>query len=625
MSGDLLAAKVLPFRPAPCAYPALDYFVPPSFALGIQRGKRVRIHVKGRAMEGLVLDLFPLKESKFSNLKPLEEVFPSPALEGREMRDLKAVSQFFGGRLASTLDLALPRRVEYVEKEARQDQKWRSEDEELLFKLIKNASGLYSGVPILIRSLSNFENQNFVWDLAQRRTGILENLALLGLLSKKLGYSFLACVTSDRLFAEAKEAFLNCGLKPVFVGSKLGDAENYRSFLACCEGRVLAIGTRRAMYLPLKGPRLIVDINALGPASTDGTAPYANIKDVLSIRHTSGGGIRISMAYCHAAQQEKWLKEGSAFHIFPSSRPPIRPICLSRDKLLEMGDRFLHLPSFLVRELKKNGREGKKSLLVCPAGSEVLFLLCPKCAAFMKCDCGGRLKSGRKGIFCSRCAKKQEEWTCPKCKTKSASYRLIPLKQGPERVKDELEALLKEEELKNVEISSASALPRKPYSLVAILDAWLSFFSLHLDAESKVLNSWMEAATLASEKVFLIGECQKELLSSFEGWNCDFPAWDLEEKKKEGMPPFRKAVNIWGKEKEVQRAVKKILEALKVPQGEAEIMGPMQFPGSEIFLCVLLISPPFGRDLGKAVTSVSSSLSRLRVHFWIDPYCFGCR
>lgn len=625
MEEELLAAKVLPFRPAPCPYPALNYFVPPSFSHEVQKGKRVRVHVKGRAMEGLVLDLFPLKESKVQNLRPLDDVFTSPALEEKEIKELEAIARFFGGRLSNILDLAIPDRIKYVEKETRQDQKWGPINEEALSGLFKSVSALYSGIPSLFHSLLNFENQNFVWDLAQRRKGILEALSLLGLFSKKLGYSFLACLPSDHLFAEAREAFLNCGLDPVFVGSGLGKAENYRSFLACCRGRALAIGTRQAMYLPLKGPRLMVDVNALGSSSTDGMSPYANIRDVLSIRHENMGGIRISMAYCHAAEQEKWLEEGKARHIFPSFPPRLRPICFSRDKLLEMGDRFVHLPSLLVRELKKNGKEGKKSLLVCPAGSDVSFFLCPECAAFMKCECGGSLKSKNKEIFCSRCAKNQEEWTCPKCKAKNASCKLIPLKRGPEKVKEELRGLLKEEELKNVEISLASAIPQKSYSLVAILDAWLSFFSLHLDAESKVLNSWMEAATHAMEKVFLIGECQQELLSSFERWNFDFPAWDLKEKKKEGMPPFRTAINVWGEEKEVQEAIEKVLKFLKTSQGEAEVMGPMPIPGSEKSLCVLLIPPSFIQDLGKAVDFVSNSKSRLNVHFWIDPYCFGCR
>ena len=624
MSEDLLAASVLPFRPSPSPYPALDYRVPFSLSSEVEKGKRVGIHVKGRKMEGLVLSLFPLKESKIKNLKPLDSVFSSPALQERQMEDLKSVSDFFGGRLSNTLDLALPERVKYVESEIRQDREWSAQNENSLSELSNRLLSRYSGLSDLSRALSNFEDRNFVWDLAQKRGGLFDCLALLGLLSKKLGYSFLACLPSDRLFEEAKKTFLSCGLDPVFVGSGMGKAQNYRSFLSCCRGKSLAMGTRQAMYLPMKDPCLMVDVNAIGQAFTDGMAPYANVRDVLSIRHENRGGIRISMSYCHAAEQEKWLREKKALHIFPSSPPNIRPLCLSRDRLLEMGDRFLHLPSLLVEELRKNGKEGKKSLLVCPAGSDTSFFLCPRCSAFMKCRCAGSLKSKGKEIFCSRCHARQEEWTCPKCGAKVPSEKLIPIKRGAEHVKEELKGLLKEEELKNVEISLASCIKQKPYSLVAILDAWLSFFSLNLDAESKVLNSWMEAASLASEKVILIGECQKELLCSFEKWNYVFPSWDLEEKKKAGMPPFRTALNIWGEEEKVKKAAEEILRFLNAPEGEAEVMG-RPLPGSDEFLCVLFVSPPFDKDLGKAVAFVSNSSAGFRTHFWIDPYCFGCR
>lgn len=625
MHEAFLVARVLPFRPAPSPYPALDYLVPFSFSSEIQKGKRVRIHVKQRRMEGLVLDLFPLEESKFQNLKLLDEIFPSPALDEKQINDLESIARFFGGRLSNILDLALAARVKYVESQSMRDREWSVENEEALCNLLKEASGLYSGLSSLTSSLSNFEDQSFVWDLAQKRGNVFECLALLGLLSKKLGYSFLACLPSDRFFDQAKKAFSAYGLDPVFVGSNLGNAKNYSSFLSCCKGGALALGTRRAMYLPMKDPCLMVDLDALGQAFTDGMAPYANVRDVLSIRHKNRGGIRISMSYCHAAEQEKWLREKTALHIFPSAPAPVRPVCFSRDKLLEMGDRFVHLPSLLVEELRKNGKEGKKSLLVCPAGSDITFFLCPKCSAFMRCDCKGSLKSRGKEVFCSRCRKRQEEWVCSKCGATISSHSLVALKRGPEHVKEELKGLLKEKDLKNVEVSLASSIEQKPYSLVAILDAWLSFFSLNLDAESKVLNSWMEASSLASEKVILIGEGQKELLASFEGWNYVFPAWDLEEKRKAGMPPFRTALNIWGPEKEVQKSVEEVLEGLEAPKGEFEIMGPMPIPKSGEYLCVLFVSPPFADALGEAVASVSHLRTAPDAHFWIDPYCFGRR
>ncbi|MBO6050002.1 MAG: hypothetical protein J6O91_01720, partial [Aeriscardovia sp.] len=116
-----------------------------------------------------------------------------------------------------------------------------------------------------------------------------------------------------------------------------------------------------------------------------------------------------------------------------------------------------------------------------------------------------------------------------------------------------------------------------------------------------------------------------ELLSSFEGWNYVFPAWDLEEKRKAGMPPFRTALNIWGAEKEVQKSVEEVLKALKAPKGEFEVMGPMLIPNSEECLCVLLVSPPFADALGEDVASVSRLRSASGAHFWLDPYCFGRR
>jgi primosomal protein N' len=135
----------------------------------------------------------------------------------------------------------------------------------------------------------------------------------------------------------------------------------------------------------------------------------------------------------------------------------------------------------------------------------------------------------------------------------------------------------------------------------------------------------MEGASLASEKVILIGEGQKELLSSFKGWNYVFPAWDLEEKRKAKMPPFRAALNIWGAGKEVQKSVKEVLKALKAPEGEFEIMGPVPISNPEEYLCVLFIPPPFADALGEAVSSVSRLRAAPAAHFWIDPYCLGRR
>ncbi|MBR6439711.1 MAG: hypothetical protein IKS61_00075 [Aeriscardovia sp.] len=625
MAQSLLAAKVLPFRPAPSPYPPLDYLIPPNLAPLAKPGSRAFVRVKEKGMEGLILQTFPLKESRFKDLKPIDSVSPAPGMDEEGIREAMAVSEFFGGHLANTLDLALPDRVQYVEKEALPSPKWGAQNEEALTRLLEGARRAYGQIPDLEEAFSEFENRSFVWDLAQGRGRIFDDLALIALLSKRSGYSFLACLPSANLFGKLGETFRGCGLSPLFAGSSEGRAESYRAFLACSAGGGQVIGTRKAMHFPVKGPCVLVDANAFGAGATDGIAPYANIRDALSIKHEARGGIRISMAYCHGAAQEKWLQDDRATRVFPASPPRLRPACFTRSRILDMGDRFVHLPSFLVERLRKNGAEGKKSLLVCPAGSQILFFLCPGCGAFMKCPCGAALKSRGGPPSCLSCKKKGGEWECGRCGGKFPSRSLVPLQRGPERVRGELENLLKGKALENAEVAVAGALPQKPYSLVAILDAWLSFFSLHLDSEAGVLNSWMEASSLASEQVILIGEGQKELLSSFSNWNCDFSKWDLNERKKAGMPPYKIAVNVWGKNGEAEKAVEEIVKILGISRGEAEVLGPMPSsrPGEE--LCVLLAPGSVSKGVGRAIEKISGPRGKRGLHFWIDPYCFGCR
>lgn len=615
----------MPFRPAPSNLPPLDYLVPPDLAPLAHPGARAFVHVLNRAMEGLILQTFPPQESKFKNLKALDSISPASGMDGEQMREAEAVCQFFGGHLANILDLALPARVQYVEKETFPPATWSPQNEEALSRLLAAARRAYGQVPDLEKAFSDFENRSFVWDLAQGQGRIFEDLALVALLSKRSGYSFLACLPSTNLFEKLEEAFKRCGLYPLFASSAEGRAENYRAFLACARGSGQIIGTRKAMHFPIKGPSVLMDVNAFGAGSTDGIAPYANIRDVLSIRQGVRGGIRISMSYCHGAVQEKWLQSGRASHIFPALPPRLHPACFTRSRILEMGERFVHLPSFLVERLRKNGAEGKKSLLVCPAGSQVVFFLCPECNAFMKCSCGAALKSMGGEPICPSCKKRREEWECQRCEKIFPSSSLIALKRGPEHVREELKNLLKGEALENAEVAEAGALPQRPYSLVAILDAWLSFFSLHLDSEAGVLNSWMEASSLASEQVILIGECQKELLSSFSNWNCDFPKWDLKDRKKAGMPPFRTAVNIWGKQGAPEKAAKEILSILPSSLGgAADVLGPMSASKPSEEVCTLL-APGAAKDLGRAVESLSGRQGKIAVHFWINPYCFGCR
>lgn len=625
MSQCLLAAEILPFRPGPAPYPPLDYAVPPDLAPYAKPGARVLVHIQAKAMEGLILRSFPAQESRFKNLKPLDSIFPVPGMDEEGIKEVRAVSEFFGGHLANILDLALPARVQYVEKELSCPAEWSRQNEEALLRLLPPARQAYSQIPNLEKAFSERGNQSFVWDLAQGQGRIFEDLSLLALLSKKSGYSFLACFPSTNLFARLKEAFDKCGLSPFFAGSAEGEAENYRAFLACASGGAQVVGTRKVMHFPVKGPCVLADVNCFGSGSTDGIAPYANVRDVLSIRHKVRGGIRISMAYCHGAVQEKWLEDREACHIFPALKPRLRPACFTRASILESGDRFLHLPSFLVERLRKNGSEGKKSLLVCPAGSGTVFYLCPECSSFIKCtSCGGAVKGERGVPTCRSCRKKGGEWECRKCAKTFPSTSLIPLTRGPERVRQELKDLLKGEALRNTEVAVAGNLPQKPYFLVAILDAWLSFFSLHLDSETAVLNSWMEASSLASDQVILIGECQKELLSSFSNWNSDFPKWELQDRKRSGLPPFRAPVSIWGRGGEPEKAAEEVLRLLAVPSGKAEVLGPMASRRGEE-LCILLVPPPFSASLGEAIEKLSGPRGKLRAHFWIDPYCFGCR
>jgi primosomal protein N' (replication factor Y) len=278
------------------------------------------------------------------------------------------------------------------------------------------------------------------------------------------------------------------------VGSLVGGDKRsrYRRWLEIVEGRHdVVVGTRPAVFAPVKGLGLIVVSRESHPAHREDRAPYYHVRDVALQRSMLAGAACLLSALCPSS-------EASALgitEVAPSTRrwPPV--------EVVRAG------PEGRAPRLVRALRQTRRGFVFAPSPGYGIAQVCRSCGRPAACAaCGGMLRSEEGAVRCVVC---EASGRCAHCGAADFGIR----RGGAERVEEWADAvapvpvrrvtsrgrarLPKANEILVGGPESVRDLGTGDLELVAILDADLAERRPGIAARERALTTWMEAVAWA--------------------------------------------------------------------------------------------------------------------------------
>ncbi|WP_330329435.1 primosomal protein N' [Streptomyces sp. NBC_00536] len=583
-----------------------DYAVPEDLSEAAQPGVRVRVRFGagshqvhgGRREGGGLIDGFVVERRADTDyngpLAALAQVVSPEAVLGPRMLALaRAVADRYAGSLADVLQLALPPRNARAEA--------KPSPEPLPVPAAPDPGGWerYPAGPGFLRALAAGADPRAVWT-ALPGPGWADELARAMAATLASGRGALAVLPDGRTASRvdaALTALLGEG-RHALLTAESGPEKRYRQWLAVHRGSVKAvIGTRAAMFAPVKDLGLVAVWDDGDSSHSDDHAPFPHVREVLELRAvTDGCAFLVGSTSCtvEAAQ----LVESGWARPLAADRERVRE-CAPRirtvgDELLARDEaaRAARLPS-LAWETVREGLKAGPVLVQVPRRGYVPRLACERCRTPARCrHCAGPLEApDERELHCGWCGRGEAAWRCEEC----GSVRLRAQVVGARRTAEELGRAFPAVPVRTSGRDHVlDSVPDRPalivctpgaepvaegagYAAGLLLDGWAMLSRPDLRAGEEALRRWIAAASLVrgDGSVVVVAEPTLRPVQALVRWDpVGHAVRELAERAQLGFPPVSRMAAVAGR----REALDAFLAGAGLP-GDAEILGPVPLHG----------------------------------------------
>jgi primosomal protein N' (replication factor Y) len=580
-----------------------DYAVPDRFAGTVTAGCRVRVRFRGRLVDGVVWELTDSTDFAGS-LQPLSHV-PSgePVLTPQVARLARTVADRYAGTVSDVLRLALPPRRAAAEK--------RPSPAPDASPTGPDAAGFgrYPAGPALLAALGEGRAPRAVWNALPGEdwpTRLVElcQAALSG------GRGALVVVPDgkdlDRLAAAAGRLLPQHS----FTVLRADDSpeKRYRQFLAASRGAAqVVLGTRAAMFAPVRDLGLVVIWDDGDDLHADERAPYAHARDVLVQRAWLDGCAAVVAGTARTAEAALLVESGWA-HELVADRTVLRA---AAPRVQALGDDFelardpaarsARLPSLAHEVARRALADDAPVLVQVPRRGYVPSLACARCRAPARCaHCAGPLgisarpgPGGARIPACRWCARPAATFECPHC----SGTKLRAAVVGESRTAEELARAFPGTTVRTsgstsgvlatipggralvVATPGAEPVAEGGYGAALLLDSWALLGRADLRAGEETLRRWMNAAALvrpaaSGGQVVVAADAAHPVVQALVRWDpAGLAERELADRRALGFPPVTRIASVAGS----PRALADFLESLRLPP-EADLLGPVPEP-----------------------------------------------
>lgn len=583
-----------------------DYAVPAAMDDEAQPGVRVRVRFgagerEGRREGGRLINGFIVEraeQSDFSGaLAPLAQVLsPERVLTPELLRLCRAVADRYAGSLADVVQLAVPPRMARAEKAAPVPPREPPPPPE------PGGWSRYPQGPAFLRALAEGGNPRAVWT-ALPGPRWPEELARAIAAALASGRGALAVLPDGRAAARADAALtelLGTG-HHVLLTADAGPEARYRRWLAVSRGTVRAvIGTRAAMFAPVRDLGLAAIWNDGESAHSDDRAPQPHAREVLLLRAAHEGAAFLLGAHACTVEAAQLVESGWARPL-AADRETVRAVA-PRVRTVGDGDeardpaaRAARLPSLAWQTVREALAHGPVLVQV-PRRGYVPRLACERCRTPARCArCQGPLEAvgAREALRCGWCARAESGWRCAEC----GGLRLRAQVFGARRTAEELGRAFPQVPVRTsgrdhildavpdgpaLVVATPGAEPPAGgpgYAAALLLDGWALLGRPDLRAAEEALHRWTDAAALvrgAAEggTVVVVAEPTLRPVQALVRWDpAGHAVRELAERAELGFPPVSRMAAVSGP----PEAVAGFLAEAELP-AEAEILGPVPLP-----------------------------------------------
>ena len=580
-----------------------DYAVPEKFAGTVQAGCRVRVRFSGQLLDGFVLSLDDATDFA-GKLLPLSHV-PSgePVLTPQVARLARVVADRYSGTLGDVLRLAVPPRRAAAEK--------RPTPTPDALPAGPDPAGFarYPAGPALLTALADGRPARAVWTAlpGEDWPSRLVELCQASLSGRR---GSLVVVPDgrdlDRLAAAAARSLPASS----FTVLRADDSpeQRYRSFLAASRGAAqVVLGTRAAMFAPVRDLGLVVVWDDGDDLHADEHAPYPHARDVLVQRAWLDNCAAVVAGTSRTAEAALLVETGWA-HELAADRSVLRT---TAPRVEALGDDFqlardpaarsARLPSLAHEAARRALAAGAPVLVQVPRRGYVPSLACARCRAPARCaSCAGPLgissrpgPGGARIPACRWCARPAATFDCPHCHGTKLRAAVV----GESRTAEELARAFPGAVVRTSGSTSGvlATVPAGPSLVVAtpgaepvadggygaalLLDSWALLGRADLRAGEETLRRWMNAASLvrpasAGGHVVVAADAAHPVVQALVRWD---PAWlaerELADRRELGFPPVTRIASLAGS----PSALAEFLAAARLPD-DADLLGPVPEP-----------------------------------------------
>ncbi|WP_017591156.1 primosomal protein N' family DNA-binding protein [Nocardiopsis potens] len=390
----------------------------------------------------------------------------------------------------------------------------------------------------------------------------------------------------------------------VALTAELGPAERYRRWLAVLRGEVpIVVGTRAAMFAPVRDLGLVVLWDDGDDVHTDPHAPYPNARTVLALRAHRAGAAALIGGFTRTTEGARLVESGWAGAL-AGDRPTVRRLApriraagddheLSRDE----AARSARLPSVALRIAREAAAHGPVLVQV-PRRGYLGSLACALCRSPSRCEsCQGplALRSAHAMPYCRWCGRIAGDWQCGDCghrrlragvvgdrRTAEELGRAFPSLPVRTSGRDEVLTSVPGKPALVVATPGAEPAAEGGYAAALLLDGWALLGRADLRAAEEALRRWFGAAALVRPagdggQVVVVADAREPAVQSLIRWDpAGFAERELAERRELGFPPAVTMASVTGEAAHVHE----LLDALSLPPS-AELLGPVPVEGPE--------------------------------------------
>ncbi|UYQ61065.1 primosomal protein N' [Streptomyces peucetius] len=584
-----------------------DYAVPEELDADARPGVRVRVRFgagahrvrDGRREGGGLVDGFLIERRAESDypgaLAALAYVVsPEPVLSPEILGLARAVADRYAGSLADVLQLAVPPRNGRAEAEP---------SPEPLPPPPPPAPGTwerYGRGPAFIESLAAGGAPRAVWT-ALPGPHWPDELARAVAATLASGRGAVVVVPDGRRAARvdaALTALLGAGHHALLTAES-GPQKRYRQWLAVRRGSVRAVvGTRAAMFAPVRDPGLVVVWDDGDASHSDDNAPFPHVREVLELRAAHDRCAFLLGSTSCTVEAAQLVQSGWAAPLV-ADRPQVRDLAplvrtvgdhdLARDE----AARAARLPS-IAWQAARDGLAHGPVLVQVPRRGYAPRLACERCRTPARCrQCAGPLEApDEHDLRCAWCGRGEPAWHCAAC----GSVRLRAQIVGARRTAEELGRAFPAVPVRTsgrdhildsvpsrpalvVSTPGAEPVADGGYAAALLLDGWAMLGRPDLRAGEEALRRWIAAGALVRPQteggvVVVVAEPTLRPVQALVRWDpVGHALRELAERAELGFPPVSRMAEVTGR----ASTVTAFLAGAELPE-EAEVLGPVALP-----------------------------------------------